>query len=398
MSGNKATILIVDDNYTLRLPLRAYLERRGYSVLEAADGLEAVEMAVAHHPDIIALDVMMPVVDGYEALKRLKKNDATKDIPVLMLTAVNEKSGIMTSLATGAGDYVIKGSATITEICQRLERLLEKSKREVATTAGRDSNRVLSDEEIAAALREICRPTAMPARLAEVLNIINRQGTTIKDWMKLFENDRNLAQTAALLGGIEPNQRGGITELDPQSLVAHGANRLKYLALGAAAIAAFSAYTSRDFQRHLLLTALLARSLALDTVGGSADEAVAAGLLHDIGKVLLNNRFPNQYKQVIARADDDKKELSTVERAMMGTDHAAFGAEVLKAWNVPGEIVEAVNFHHAPYDIIVESAAFNPSLVAIVEVAESVDRVWNPAKAATTACPATPKAPQSRLV
>ena len=104
----RGRVLIVDDEETIRVLCRLNLELEDYEVMEAADGETGVSMARAAKPDVIFLDVMMPVMDGWEALVRLKADDATADIPVVMLTArVSEADEIM---AWGAGvlEYIHK--------------------------------------------------------------------------------------------------------------------------------------------------------------------------------------------------------------------------------------------------------------------------------------------------
>ena len=101
-------VLIIDDEESIRILCRLNLELEGYEVMEAADGETGVSIARAAKPDVIFLDVMMPVMDGWEALVRLKGDDATADIPVVMLTArVSEADEIM---AWGAGvlEYIHK--------------------------------------------------------------------------------------------------------------------------------------------------------------------------------------------------------------------------------------------------------------------------------------------------
>jgi DNA-binding response OmpR family regulator len=77
-------------------------------MLEASDGLVALEIAEREQPDLILLDVMMPIMDGYETCRRLKANPATADIPVLMLSAKSQKAEQSIGLAAGACDYICK--------------------------------------------------------------------------------------------------------------------------------------------------------------------------------------------------------------------------------------------------------------------------------------------------
>ena len=101
-------ILIADDD-PLLVRLVAYkLEAQGHRVLQAADGEAALALAGEHTPDLIVLDGMMPSIDGFEVLRRLKESAATRDIPVIMLTARRLEKDVVTGLTLGARDYLVK--------------------------------------------------------------------------------------------------------------------------------------------------------------------------------------------------------------------------------------------------------------------------------------------------
>lgn len=101
-------VLIVDDNPQNAELLQAYLEPMNYDILIAADGLEALEKIETFVPDIILLDIMMPRMSGFEVCKRIKKNLKTADIPVVMVTALNELGDIERGVDCGADDFLSK--------------------------------------------------------------------------------------------------------------------------------------------------------------------------------------------------------------------------------------------------------------------------------------------------
>ena len=101
-------ILVVEDDQDIRLLLVGTLADIGYQVAEAADGGIGVRRAVAEDPDIILLDVMMPVMDGFQVLEKLKENPATHPIPVIMVSAKGQEQDIMRAMRDGAWGYVIK--------------------------------------------------------------------------------------------------------------------------------------------------------------------------------------------------------------------------------------------------------------------------------------------------
>jgi signal transduction histidine kinase len=107
MSVEKQTILIVDDEQLNRKLLGAHLSIHGYTVWEAASGSEALERA-KENPDLILLDVMMPNMDGFEVCRHLKESEATRDIPVIYLSAIRDTKSKVHGLALGGVDYVSK--------------------------------------------------------------------------------------------------------------------------------------------------------------------------------------------------------------------------------------------------------------------------------------------------
>lgn len=106
--SKKLSILIVDDEPRIRLALEYNLQQDGYEVYTAENGLEGLEKAAEKKPGLILLDWMMPVLDGMEVLRNLKRDKETADIPVFMMTAKSCLGDIDEALAMGADDYITK--------------------------------------------------------------------------------------------------------------------------------------------------------------------------------------------------------------------------------------------------------------------------------------------------
>ncbi|MDD4319928.1 MAG: response regulator transcription factor [Acidaminococcaceae bacterium] len=122
------TILIADDESQIREILRIYFEKEGFKVIEAADGAEAIVQAQAGKPDILILDIMMPVLDGLEVCKQVRK---ISDMPIIMLTAKDEDDDRILGLETGADDYITKPFNT-REVVARVKAVLRRSGQSVA--------------------------------------------------------------------------------------------------------------------------------------------------------------------------------------------------------------------------------------------------------------------------
>lgn len=118
------TVLVVDDELLTRDLLRMMLERAGFEVLEAVDGRHALKQVSAHVPDLVILDVMMPDIDGYEVCRRMRQQDTTADIPVLMLSAKTRPEDAAEGLRAGATRYLPK-PITYNELIRNVREVLK---------------------------------------------------------------------------------------------------------------------------------------------------------------------------------------------------------------------------------------------------------------------------------
>ena len=107
-SNNQPVILVLDDIPTNIVLVKALLKNKNYEVISAKTGTEALALAEERQPDVILLDIMMPVMDGYEVLARLRSNEKTKDLKVIMLSALASEDDITKSVELGADGYLTK--------------------------------------------------------------------------------------------------------------------------------------------------------------------------------------------------------------------------------------------------------------------------------------------------
>ena len=101
-------ILVVEDTEDNRRILRDLLTRAGFELIEAADGESGVSMATVHRPDLILMDIQLPVFDGYEATRRIKANPETKHIPIIAVTSYALSGDESKAMAAGCNGYVAK--------------------------------------------------------------------------------------------------------------------------------------------------------------------------------------------------------------------------------------------------------------------------------------------------
>ena len=117
----KEKVLVVDDEWEIRDVLSNFLTEKGYEVILASNGEEAIELAEKENPHVILLDVKMPGIDGIETCRRLKEGEKTRSIPVIMITAFRDRE--IEAYLEGADDFVVK-PFNMVEISYRIESML----------------------------------------------------------------------------------------------------------------------------------------------------------------------------------------------------------------------------------------------------------------------------------
>lgn len=120
----KSRILIADDNTVNQELLEAYLQEKDYEIEFAADGVETLEKVSSFRPDLILLDVMMPKLSGFEVCETLKKSVGTRNIMILMVTALSDLGDIERAVTAGCDDYLSKPVHKL-ELLKRVENMLK---------------------------------------------------------------------------------------------------------------------------------------------------------------------------------------------------------------------------------------------------------------------------------
>ena len=124
-----ATVLVVDDEPSLRDLLKFNLVQAGFEVLLASEGVQAQALALQMQPDLIILDVMLPHVDGITICQRLRRDDRTSNVPILMLTARGKPKDVVVGFTAGADDY-LKKPFELEELLARVQALLRRCRKQ----------------------------------------------------------------------------------------------------------------------------------------------------------------------------------------------------------------------------------------------------------------------------
>ena len=119
----KKILIIEDEAVLLKMAVKAFTEKE-YSVLQATNGKEGLKLALSEHPDFILLDIIMPLSDGLETLKALRKDDWGKDANVALMSNLSDDKNLHQALAEGVKHYFIKADWEISDIVNKVDELL----------------------------------------------------------------------------------------------------------------------------------------------------------------------------------------------------------------------------------------------------------------------------------
>ena len=120
----KKRVLIVDDEADIREAMADYLEQNGYRVSQAADGAVGLELALKEQPDVILLDLMMPVMDGHAMLDKLRQDLWGRNAKVVIMSAMDDVTNIGSAYQTGITEYIIKSNASLEELAKKVREIL----------------------------------------------------------------------------------------------------------------------------------------------------------------------------------------------------------------------------------------------------------------------------------
>ncbi|MCD6528329.1 response regulator [bacterium] len=119
-------ILFIEDESALQKTFKEILEKEGYEVISALNGEAGLKLAQTENPDLILLDLILPKINGFDVLKQLKKNEKTKDIPVIVLTNLEGMEDIERVIELGVSAYLVKANYTLEEVVRKIKRAIEE--------------------------------------------------------------------------------------------------------------------------------------------------------------------------------------------------------------------------------------------------------------------------------
>ena len=357
----KKRILFVDDEPSILDGLRRMLRKmRGEWDMEFVEsGRAALELIEKQPFDVVVSDMRMPEMDGAELLDRVRERCPTA--VRLILSGHSDKEMILKSVGP-THQYMAKPcdadnlKATVGQAC-----------------ALRD---LLDNEELKAVVARVKSLPSVPVLYGHLLDILQSPEGSLQEVAKIISTDVGMtAKVLQLVNSAFFGLRSHI-ESPSQAITYLGMDTVRAVVLTASAFSEFehtpgAKEAAEELYPHSIRIGTLSGQIAktITTDQKVLDDVLMAGLLHDVGKLILAAKFPDEFLKVRHSIKDQPQPVYEAERKVLGASHAELGAYLLGLWGLPNPIVEAVAFHHEP------SACFSRdfSVLTAVHVANALD-------------------------
>lgn len=414
-SKQQPLILVFSTREETRSILMAGLLQCNFQVIEADTAYNAGIKAGQYIPDLVVMDIAEKNLKDFLLVERLSKSLRTRTIPVLISVtpAVRKRFDKTFADRKQAGEASIDSTIQMLEYPYQFAALLKKiqsilfhkhkpgqGEREEPAPLNVDVAERLFDSQVSVVkkLQEIenvlQKQWAFPHTVIRALDIVDATDTCCDELGKCIETD--LAAAAAILrvaNTVYYAKRGKRVSNVTEAVVRLGfretRNLLSCLALIDLSPEAQSQYgfSRKDFWLHSLATGIIAEKLSTDCGHRRPELAFVAGLIHDIGKIPLDNNFRNVFPKLLEKTTSRGVAFHEVERSLMGFSHCELGHHLTFQWNFPQSIALTLLHHHdataigkigVPADRVLQGSVFVANILAkAIGMGHSCDQVLN---------------------
>jgi HD-like signal output (HDOD) protein/CheY-like chemotaxis protein len=338
----KRSVLFVDDEINILNGLQRMLraKRVDWEMSFSSSGEEAIQILETRPVDVVVTDMRMPRMDGAELLSLVKER--FPEVVRIILSGYSEKVMIMKAVRL-AHQYLVKPSDA-NELINVISR----------TCALKE---LLGDVRLKELVSRIETLPSQPAVYTRVMELLDREGTSIKQIGEAIADD--LGMSAKILQLVNsaffglPKRFMEVTE----AVMYLGLDTISTLVLTCGLFMQFDSKKSSGLDVEALFTHCQQTSALSKAIIDAeklnkevADEARLAGLMHDVGVLVIADRFPDQYREILLLKDSLGCDSHEAEMKVLGTTHAELGAYLMGLWGLSTSIVEAIAFHHRPGD------------------------------------------------
>ncbi len=430
-----STILVVDDMAICREPIAEALQRRGYDVLCASDGNEALSILHQQHPDLVLLDVNMPQLDGLCVLRSMRQDPDLKQIPVVLLTDRTERACIKQAAGYGANGYLLKSQFSLDRLLASVgaclgqlttsaaaprptdktppyiqrrtkaeqttrvptaaapPRVASPAKNRAAPQSAPDASRespqkptpesldnlapVITREELIRLVNKGLELRPLGPAVQNVIAVTGSAGCSADDVAKAVTHDQALSIRILKLANSTSYSRGHPVDSVKEAVQRIGVHEVRSMVM---TLGVFQQYEGgagehvdpRLFWGHSIACGLVASAIARARRAGRVDDCFLWGLTHDVGRLILLDHVPNAYSRVWEAADRLTLPLEAIETRMMFLDHCAILERALEHWQFPREFIAPVVNHHRSHRGIKQLGPQHCEAATIVALANRI--------------------------
>ena len=385
-----ATILLAESDCIVGPVLASILTRGGHRVLTAQSTQQVVAVLGDQQPELILFDLDMPRCGGVDAVRYVTRLQAARGIKILGLTHHSDRVFLTDALRAGVRAILLKEEYSPKLVLERVAQLLApvtppatepkcsqtvaKNATKGTATAAADDVGVITEESTAVAAAPVAERPA-PLTLARIEEAVSRiagakalrpivqqviamaanPNTEIQQVTSVLRNDLGLSAKviAAANSAFYRRKSGSVTTLAAAvSIIGLGGTRDLAMSLGVAETfapaSADAALALPGLWGHSIAVAHFCEAMARRRESGEPEQSFIVGLLHDIGRRVMAEHFPEHYRHVLATTLPNPATLCQLEQTIVGADHALVGSIVTDRWGCPAFIGKAIRAHHTP--------------------------------------------------
>ncbi|MCC6221373.1 MAG: response regulator [Deltaproteobacteria bacterium] len=355
-------VMIVDDMAIFRDPIAAALKQEGFEVCRAANGVEALDQVKRETPDLILLDIAMPEMDGMTFLETIRKNEQWYELPVILLTAVNDKSYILRARDLNAQEYLVKSYFSLDELIKYVRKYTdvpnikakapdksEEPKQKKASKPFKPINPI-SEQECASRIANQRTITPLSEVIRKVVQSTASPNVNRLDLAALIAQDPVLtSRTLQLANTAAYATTGNRTVSIDEAIVRIGFDRVRDVATTVGIVDSYSSdsETRIDILRHtehcLAVATLMARVPYLDMQTKTLGYTL--GLCHDLTNIVIRQEFPDHFAQAIDIALASDTEFTSVLERFLGIPYERLVAVTLSGIGLPHAIIKPAIDH-----------------------------------------------------
>jgi putative nucleotidyltransferase with HDIG domain len=341
----KAKILFVDEDSAVLAALRTLLKDEVWECHFVSQGSKALDFLAQQPVDVVVSAAAMEEMDGIKLLSQIRH---LYPATIRLFLAVHPRHGtVLKALAQGQTQHIIPKPWIDLELKEILRFALRQA----------EYQRKYSPE-FQQLINTIPLLPSLPETYSQVRDCINDDEIDIEKMAEAISHDVSLSTILLHWGNSALFGQRFLVDTIKKAIIVLGTDIVENLVLSESVHRALKSRTSNipgfdvnRFKRHSIATATIARLLIKLTHShnvGMQDRAFIAGLLHDVGKLLLATYLPENFQRAIETSGENQCSLLQAERSIYGTDHAEIGAMLAEWWSLPPFLVEAIRSHHQP--------------------------------------------------